>query len=162
MENFYIRIVDGLPFDHPVAEHNMLTAFPSVDLNNLPEGWARFEKTDPPRVGAYAILEPVEYQWVGAVVKEIWRLTPLPAEQRAAKEAELRNKIEAEIQVQLDLTQAVLAVPRLSEKNRIVMQNHLELLQNFVIADPSKATVPAFPDKVDGNYVPFDLPVTTL
>ena len=41
-ERLFIRIVDGKPFEHPLIESNVKTAFPDLDRNNLPPDWKYF------------------------------------------------------------------------------------------------------------------------
>ena len=49
----YIRIVDGVPYEHPIIQDNMVEAFPNVDLNNLPPEFAKFSRTAPPDLQVY-------------------------------------------------------------------------------------------------------------
>jgi hypothetical protein len=42
--NLYIQIKDGQPFEHPIFEDNFIEAFPDVDINNLPFGFAKFRR----------------------------------------------------------------------------------------------------------------------
>lgn len=44
--NLYIKILDGQPVEHPVTEENLLMAFPDFDINNLPDGWAKFNRLE--------------------------------------------------------------------------------------------------------------------
>ena len=32
-----IKIVDGVPIDHPILLDNFISSYPDIDLNNLPE-----------------------------------------------------------------------------------------------------------------------------
>ena len=84
---FYIKIENGQPIQHPHIEENMISAYPEVDLNNLPSNWAKFERVACPSVGFYEM--PVcTYEWVGNVVKDVWTTRPMTTEERAAKDAE--------------------------------------------------------------------------
>jgi hypothetical protein len=53
--NYYIQIVNGKPFNHPIIESNLLEAFPGIDLNNLPANIAKFERIHPEKanLGSY-------------------------------------------------------------------------------------------------------------
>ena len=44
----YIRIADGQPVGNPIVPENMAQAFPDIDLNNLPSGWAPFNRIEQP------------------------------------------------------------------------------------------------------------------
>lgn len=83
----FIRIVDGQPFEHPILGVNFRQAFPEVDVNNLPTGFARFERIPMPSL-VYATLNNPEptYQWVDGIVKDVWDITPMTAEEIAAKQ----------------------------------------------------------------------------
>lgn len=78
----FIRIVDGQPFEHPIFGDNFRQAFPDVDLNNLPEWVARFERVKSPLAGEYQKLE-LHYGWVDGVVKDIWTIVEMNDEERA-------------------------------------------------------------------------------
>jgi len=78
----YIRIVDGQPFEHPIFGDNFRQAFPDVDTNNLPPEFARFERIDAPECGEYE--KPiVTYGWVDGIVKDIWTIVEMTAEEKA-------------------------------------------------------------------------------
>ena len=57
----FIRVKDGQPFEHPIFADNFHQAFPEVDVNNLPAGFARFERVAPPVLGPYEVYEGVSY-----------------------------------------------------------------------------------------------------
>jgi hypothetical protein len=44
----FIRIKNGQPFEHPVVESNFRMAFPEIDVDNLPEDWAPFNRMEQP------------------------------------------------------------------------------------------------------------------
>jgi alkylhydroperoxidase/carboxymuconolactone decarboxylase family protein YurZ len=44
----FIRIKDGVPFEHPIHPDNFKDAFPEIDPNNLPEGFAYFKRLEKP------------------------------------------------------------------------------------------------------------------
>lgn len=87
----YIRIVNGQPFEHPIFGDNFRQAFPDVDVNNLPEWAARFERIEAPTCGEYE--KPVlTYGWVDGMVKDIWTIVEMTAEEKAEV-----DRIKAEI-----------------------------------------------------------------
>lgn len=59
--NYYIKLENGNTVGHPVAEDNLITAFPSIDLQNLPPEWAKFERIAAPLLKIYEVYEGVEY-----------------------------------------------------------------------------------------------------
>ena len=58
----YIKIKDGIPDGHPMIEENILSAFPNVDLNNLPDNWAEFKRIEVPIYGIYELHDGTEYE----------------------------------------------------------------------------------------------------
>lgn len=80
----YIRIVDGQPFEHPIMGDNFRQAFPDVDTNNLPAGFARFERLECNVVPGIFEHARVRYEWVGNVVKDVWFIEPMTPEEKEA------------------------------------------------------------------------------
>ena len=60
--NLYIRIKNGVCFEHPILEDNFRQAFPNVDTSNLPSNFARFTRVPPPEIGPYEIYLNVQYE----------------------------------------------------------------------------------------------------
>ena len=79
----YIKLLDNKPIDHPITRENMLTAYPTVDLDNLPDSWAEFVRVPPPNIGPYEVKE-VFYEWVGDVIKDVWYVYPMSPEEKTA------------------------------------------------------------------------------
>ena len=86
----YIKLLNNRPVDHPHTEENMETAYPHVDLNNLPEDWAEFIRVPQPKIGPYEVTEVV-YEWVGDVVKDVWYTHPMGPEEKLQKQETVKN-----------------------------------------------------------------------
>lgn len=82
----YIRLKNGNPFEHPIIENNFQQSFPNIDLNNLPSEFARFERIEPPVVGAYEVYEGVTYEKQGDVYKDVHHVRAMTAEEITAKQ----------------------------------------------------------------------------
>lgn len=82
----YIRIKDGQPFEHPIFGDNFRQAFPDVDTNHLPSGFARFVRVDPPVLGVYEKNQTVSYQLVDGVYTDVFACEQMTAEEIAAKQ----------------------------------------------------------------------------
>lgn len=78
----FIRIENGAPVEHPIFGDNFRQAFPDVDVNNLPNWVARFERVPAPLPGEYQKLS-LRYGWVNGTVQDIWELVEMTAEERA-------------------------------------------------------------------------------
>lgn len=89
--NLYIRIKDGVPFEHPIFEQNLKDAFPDVDTNNLTSDFARFVRVEQPIVSVYEVAELV-YGWDGDVVKDIWNVRSMTEEEKQQKQNDVKNK----------------------------------------------------------------------
>jgi len=90
MMSFYIKLLNGKPIDHPIAEDNMKTAYPNVDLDNLPESWARFIRVEPPSLGPYDAAECV-YEREGDVIKDVWYIHEMSAEEKHQKQERVKK-----------------------------------------------------------------------
>lgn len=83
----FIRIVDGQPFEHPIFGDNFRAAFPEVDINNLPAGFARFERVAPPVLGVYEVYEGVSYEMrADGVYTDMHQVRQMTAEEIASKQ----------------------------------------------------------------------------
>lgn len=89
--NLFIQIRDGQPYEHPIFEDNFLAAFPGVDPDNLPDTFARFEKTPPPQLGVYDVYMGVKYEWDGDIVREVHVVEVMSDENKAAKQADTKE-----------------------------------------------------------------------
>ena len=89
----FIRIQDGQPFEHPIFGDNFRQAFPDVDTNNLPPEFARFERVERPALGVYEVMLPeyATYELVDGVYKDVWHKRDMTAEEKAAKQQDVRN-----------------------------------------------------------------------
>lgn len=86
----FIQIRDGQPFQHPIFGENFREAFPHIDTNNLPPEFARFERIQPPAVGIYEVLLGPSYQWADGIVKDVWLVRPMSAQEKAAKQDQVK------------------------------------------------------------------------
>lgn len=83
----FIRIQDGQPFEHPILEDNFKQAFPHIDADNLPNGFADFVRVAPPIVGVFELLDTA-YQMVNGVWTDVYTISQMTAEQKADKIAQ--------------------------------------------------------------------------
>ena len=82
----FIRIKDGQPFEHPIMGDNFLQAFPDVDVNNLPQEFARFQRVEAPVPSVYEVYEGVTYEWVNGIVKDVHQIRPMTAQEKLEKQ----------------------------------------------------------------------------
>ena len=70
----FIRMKDGVPFEHPLIESNMRAAFPTVDLDNLPPQFMPFERVQCPRPepGKVIVSAVCRYEVQDGVVRDVW------------------------------------------------------------------------------------------
>jgi hypothetical protein len=81
----FIQIRNGQPYEHPIFADNFQQAFPHVDINNLPPGFARFERVPCPNMAGVYEIDEVVYRWDGGIVKDVWSVRPMTAEEKQAK-----------------------------------------------------------------------------
>lgn len=58
----YIKIKDGIPEGHPILQENLVSAFPNIDLTNLPDDWAEFKRIELPTHQVYEVYVGSEYE----------------------------------------------------------------------------------------------------
>ena len=90
--NLYIRIVDGKIFEHPIVEDNMITAFPDVDLDNLPPEFCKFERIDPPILGPYEKNLKVQYVMHGDVCRDVFSCERMSDEEKLEKQNSVKEE----------------------------------------------------------------------
>lgn len=76
MENLelYIEVdADGNPINHPIIGDNFRSAFPHIDVNNLPSNYERFKRNPRPHFAERGVLldEPI-YQRIDGVLQDVW------------------------------------------------------------------------------------------
>ena len=84
--NLYIQLQNGEPVNHPIMEDNLRQAFPEMDLNNLPETFARFERVVPTELSVYEVSEGSTYEWADGIVKDVHHRRAMTLEERTAKQ----------------------------------------------------------------------------
>ena len=89
MGNLYIRLLNGIPVEHPITEANLLSAYPGIDLDNLPESWANFVRVLCPKLGVYEVAES-RYEWVGDVVSDVWYTHQMGDEEKRQKQERIK------------------------------------------------------------------------
>lgn len=77
-----IRIKNNKPFEHPILLNNFIAAFPDVDINNLPEWVARFERVEIPNLEIDEIYEGTTYEWVDGIIKDVHHIRKLTEEEK--------------------------------------------------------------------------------
>ncbi len=83
--NLYIRIENGQPVDHPIAETNLISAVPGIDVDNLPSGYASFTRVEMPELGPYETCTSI-YQWDGDIVTDAPTTREMTTEEKTAKQ----------------------------------------------------------------------------
>lgn len=100
---FFIQVKDGQPFQHPITYDNFVQAFPDIDPDNLPvDRFANFVRVRMPRLSPYEILESAipTYEWVGDVVKDVWKTRPMTEEEKVAEQQKVKDAWAARPQVE--------------------------------------------------------------
>lgn len=85
-----IQIRDGMPYEHPILVENLTQAFPGIDIDNLPDNFARFERVDMPELGVYEVYEGLTYEWVGSIVKDVHNVRQMSDEEKTQKQNEIK------------------------------------------------------------------------
>ena len=89
--NLYIRIEGDTIIEHPIFEDNLVTAFPGIDLENLPPGIVRFIRIPEPETGVYEINEGVRYELANDIAKDVWTVRPMTAQEKLDQQIATKN-----------------------------------------------------------------------
>ena len=92
MGRLFIQMRDGQPYEHPITENNMRLVFPNLDLDNLPDTFAEFERVAPPELGPYEKNLQVSYELVDGKYKDVFTKENLTDAEKTAKQ----NQVKAE------------------------------------------------------------------
>ena len=86
--NLFIETENGQTKNHPAFEDNLIQAFGEV-----PSHWEPFIRVERPIPGVYQILESDEpvYTKVDNVWTDVWSLRDMTAEEKSAKQQEVRD-----------------------------------------------------------------------
>jgi hypothetical protein len=88
----FIRIVDGKSFEHPIMEMNFRSAFPNIDVNNLPPEFAEFVRHPQPEIGVYQIYQGVNYEWIDGKVQDVHMVRDMIESERQDKINFVKNQ----------------------------------------------------------------------
>jgi hypothetical protein len=91
MENLFIQIRDGKPFEHPITEDNMRLAFPDIDLDNLPDNFAKFTRVHTPQIGVYEIYNGVSYEIIDGGYVDVHNIRQMTDEEKINKQNEMKT-----------------------------------------------------------------------
>lgn len=87
----YIQVRNNQPYEHPIFEENLLQVFPDIDLNNLPNNFARFERIEGPALGVYEVYEGVTYEKEGEFYKDVHHVRPMTNEEKTNKQNQVKQ-----------------------------------------------------------------------
>jgi hypothetical protein len=88
---YFIKIDNGQIIDHPIQEDNFVSAFPSIDMNNLPPTFAEFFKGTPYVNQPYRNYIRTDYVWDGNSVTEVHIDVEMTPEEKLAKQNQLHQ-----------------------------------------------------------------------
>ena len=91
MMNLFIRVKNGQAFEHPIFEDNFKAAFPGIDIDDLPKGFARFERIAAPAPGAYQVYEGVTYEQVGDIYRDVHHFREMTSDEVASKQKSVKD-----------------------------------------------------------------------
>lgn len=143
-----IRIVDDQPFEHPIMMNNFMSAFPKIDVNNLPPEFAKFERLEQPvpitgqtpyhNIGYHYTFDSDMGKW-----KDDWFLIDMTDAEKTAKRAEgeastinTLNLLKQFAQTNLDTA---------TEEQKPSWQTYLDQLNALTYDDPFAVTWPTIP-----------------
>lgn len=82
MEKLYIKVIDGKCVDHPITEWNLKMFFPDLSQSNIPEGFEKFRRTDPPETNRFQYYEALPYKKIRGVWTDNWKVVDISEEEK--------------------------------------------------------------------------------
>jgi hypothetical protein len=80
--DLFIRVKDGQPFEHPILKDNFCESFPDVDINNLPEEFAKFVRVARPILEPDEVYVGVTYEKVDDYYTDVHRIRQMTDEEK--------------------------------------------------------------------------------
>jgi len=139
----FIRIKDGVPFEHPIMGDNFRQAFPNVDTANLPPEFAKFVRKPMPPIGALEILEAVTYQWKDGVVEDVYQVRPMTEEERTIALQQITTRVLADVAISKQLAQS--KIDSTTGAAQQVWVDYLAELNAWALVDPLQPNIPSEP-----------------
>jgi hypothetical protein len=140
----YIQIRDGQPFEHPIMGENFRSAFPHIDVDNLPPEFARFERINKPKPQVFEVIENAGYAWVDGVVKDIWVSRPMTAEEESSKRQDLTVGVSNQLSWYKERANNNISSAT-SEDVKQIWLNYLAQLDAWVLEDITNPLIPRPP-----------------
>ena len=91
MEELYIRIKNGLPFEHPIFADNFKEAFPEMYANNLRSEFVQFVRIPMPILNVYEILEGTTYELQNEVYTDVHHVREMTELEKIEKQNTIKN-----------------------------------------------------------------------
>lgn len=159
--DFFIRILDGQPYEHPIAGDNFREAFPEIDLSNLPPEFASFTRGGYLHQGAdfYEVLVE-EYVWDGPGVRDNWHIRPMTEEEHEIRKQEGIENIRRARASMMEYAEMQKAQATISEDVSI-WDAYIAELTAYTYDDPADARLPPLPHVLpDGTILNLNAPGT--
>lgn len=89
----FIRVNDKGTIEHPIIESNLRELYPDLDINNPPTGFARFERTAPPILTDFRVVDKTTYELSSDLTQkygtptyiDVYHIRDMTEEEKAAK-----------------------------------------------------------------------------
>ena len=148
MNDFFIRIKDGVPDGFPLMGDNFRQAFPHIDVDNLPPEFSKFVLTEAPPVDEWAHHLPYKIMDTtfvkdGDVWTDSWALRELTPAELERESARKKILVDEEIERLKELLAKIL--DEASEINKPLWQEFIAEFAAFTYDDPFTVKLPRFP-----------------
>ena len=91
----FIQVKDGNPVDHPIVLDNVRQNWPDLDLMNLPDTWAYFDRKPPERPGPYQKNPVCRYQLYGGFTNrytDVWTFEEMTDSEKIDKQNKVKDE----------------------------------------------------------------------
>jgi hypothetical protein len=140
----FIQIRDEQPFEHPIFGDNFREAFPHINIENLPPEFAKFERIEQNVTPATFEVAESTYTWVDGIVKDVWTVRPMTAEEETQKRQDLTDGANASVEFMKGMAQQN-ADSAPSEAAKQAWLDYLVQLNAWTLTDPVNPNIPKPP-----------------
>jgi hypothetical protein len=84
-EHFFIRVVEGKPFEHPIAEWNLRQFYPDLDVDNPPQGFEKFIRVPLPIYDQSKTHDSTHYEKIDNIWRDVHIIRDLTPSEKAEK-----------------------------------------------------------------------------
>ncbi len=95
MERLFVRVQDGEVVEHPILQSNFIQVYPDVDIDNLPSGFAEFERKVYQPFGPYQVETGEDYVLENGKYVNCFLTKEMTEEEKTQKQESVKQTLES-------------------------------------------------------------------